>query len=375
MLKGFQRKMLLATVLLGSLVSASAQQLVSRVEGTVRDQSGGVIPGVAVELTNMETNVSRTAITNDNGVYVFPQVSQGLYRVSAEMTGFKTAVVEGVRVEVSVPAEVSLRMEIGGVDEQVVVTAREGHSVLNTVNAEINTIVSREQIDVLPLNGRNVVQLALMQAGVTGGGEIAREASVNGLRGTFNNLTLDGVNNQDNFIRTDAFFGVIPLRESFVEEFNLTTQNTDVDAGMGVSQTLMVTRSGTNAFHGQLFYYHRNDALNANSFFNNAAGLPKERVRNHMYGGNIGGPILRDRLFFFANYEQERDPGTVSVSRDVLTEAARQGNFTYRQPNGELGTVNLFNLTGTTPDPAIAALLGQTPVPNEPVLPGANSGS
>ncbi|RPI21971.1 MAG: TonB-dependent receptor [Acidobacteria bacterium] len=353
---------------LASLAPVAAQVLTSPVSGTVTDQSGGVVPDATVTLTNVQTNAAETVVTNDSGAYTFPQVLPGVYNVSAELPGFKRARVEQVRVEVSTPATVDLRMEVGGVTEEVVVTGSQGQTMMNTVNAEINTIVDRARIEELPLNGRNVADLALLQAGVTGSGEIAREASVNGMRGTFNNMTLDGVNNQDNFIRTDAFFGVIPLRESFVEEFNLTTSNADVDAGNGASQTLMVTRSGSNDFHGQLFYYHRNDALNANTFFNNATGLEKATVRNHQYGGSLGGRIIPDKLFFFVNYEQERDPATTPVARIVPTEAARLGNFTYDSGNAGLQTVNLFQLTGVTPDPEVQSLLNLIPAPNDPSL-------
>ncbi len=353
------------TAILATVASLQAQTLTSRVEGTVKDQSGGVVPGVTVRLTNAETNTSRGSVTNDAGLYVFPQVLPGLYNVSAEMSGFKTATVERIRVETSTPATVDFNLQVGGVDEQVVVSATQGQAVLNTVNAELNTIVNREQIEDLPLNGRNVLDLAMIQPGVTGGSEFSRETSVNGMRGSFNNLTLDGVNNQDNFIRTDAFFGVIPLRDSFVQEFNLTTQNADVDAGMGASQTLLLTRSGSNEYHGEVFYHHRNDALNANTFFNNKNGVEKERVRNHQFGGNLGGTILRDKLFFFANYEEERDPATASVTRDVLTPTARQGIFTYTDLAGQQQTANLFQLSGLTPDPVINGLLANVPEPND----------
>lgn len=354
--------------LFACLITVSAQVLTSQVNGRVLDQTGGVLPGVTVTLTNLETNVAGTAVTNDEGTYTFTQVLPGSYRVSAENPGFKKAAVEPVRVEVRVPATVDIKMEVGGVTEEVVVTGSQAQAVINTVNAEINTIVNRAQIEELPLNGRDVAQLALMQAGVTGGSDAARTASVNGLRGTFNNLTLDGVNNQDNFIRTDAFFGVIPLRESFVQEFNITTSNADVDAGIGGSQTMMVTRSGSNDFHGQLFYYHRNDALNANTFFNNASGLEKERVRNHQYGGSLGGRIIPNKLFFFVNYEQEKDPSTTSVARIVPTLAARQGNFSYLDNSGTLQTVNLLQLGGITPDPQVQSLLNLIPQPNDSSL-------
>src|SRR5262245_19055474 len=347
------RRLPIGTLILSVLMSlaAVAQELTSRVDGEVVDQTGARIPGVTVTLTNVDTNVSRTAVADHAGLYVFPQVPFGNYRVSAELSGFKKSVVEGVQVQVGLPTTVRLVLAVGGVSETVTVTSGKAQRVVNTVNAEINTIVDRPQIESLPLNGRSVTELALLQAGVTGRGDIAREASVNGTRGTFNNFTLDGINNQDNFIRTDSFFGVIPLRESFIEEFNITTSNSEVDAGFGVSQTQMVTRSGTNRFHGGVYSVHKNEALNANSFFNNAQGLEKERERNHQYGGYVGGPILRNKLFFFFNFEKEKDPATVSVAREVLTTGARQGDFSYRRvDNGQFQTVNLFQLGRVTPD-------------------------
>ena len=355
----------LVPILLAAFLPVAAQVLTSRVDGTVRDQSGAVLPGVSVTLTNVDTNAATEAVTSDIGLYVFPQVPRGFFRVTAQLPGFKTAVIEGVRVELDTPTSVDVVLEVGGVDEQVTVSAAATQAVINQVNAEINTNLNREQVKELPLNGRNVTQLALTQAGVTSVGG-ARSASINGTRGTFNNFTLDGINNQDTLIRTDSLFGVIPVQESFIEEINITTANSEVDAGMGASQTQFVTRSGSNEFHGELFYYHQNDALNATDFFNNAAGVPKERLLNHQYGFNLGGPILKDKLFFFFNYEREPSPSTVSVVRTVLRNPARAGNFTYvRQDTGELATLNLFELTGLSPDPAIQSLVSLTPPPND----------
>ncbi|MEW5978129.1 MAG: TonB-dependent receptor [Acidobacteriota bacterium] len=343
-----------------------AQLTTSRLDGLVRDPTGFVVPGATVILTNVETNASYQTATNESGLYVFPQVPFGLYRVAVEVRDFKKSVVEGVKIEVNVPATVNFNLELGQIGETIEVSATEGREIVNTVNAAISTVVTRDQIQALPLNGRDPLQFALLQAGVTGSGQIAREASVNGTRGTFNNLTLDGINNQDNFIRTDAFFGVIPLRESFVHEFNITTSNAETDGGIGSSQTQLVTRGGTNQYHGTLFYFHRNSALNANRFFNNASGVEKPRVLNHQFGGNAGGPIIRDKLFIFGNYEEERDPAGVSVVRRVLTPSARDGVFSYqRLDNGQFESINLLQLTGVSFDPAIRNLIGSTPQAND----------
>lgn len=344
-----------------------AQVLTSRIDGTVTDQTGGVLPGAEVNLLNINTNAAKTTLTNDSGLYVFPQVQQGYYNISVIMPGFNKAVIENIQVEVGKPTTVDVELGVGVVTEEVVVTASKGQSVLNTVNAEINVMVNRAQIEELPLNGRSPTELALLQAGVTGGGEIARSASVNGMRGTFNNLTLDGINNQDNYIREDGFFGVIPLRESFVEEFNITTSNSDMASGMGASQTQMVTRSGTNEYHGQVYYYHQNDALNANEFFNNAAGLEKPRLLNHQYGAAVGGPVFKDKVFFFANFEKEKSPQSLSTARTVLSGPARNGSFSYYgSDSGQLETVNLFDIGGISADPAMSSLVGLTPLPNDP---------
>ena len=352
-------------LLLAVATPPAAQTLTSRVEGTVRDEAGGVIPGAAVTMTEVDTNVVREAFTNDLGLYLFPLVPAGTYRVAATVPGFSTTVIEDVRVVLSAPTSVDVVVAVGGVTETVLVSAAEAQSLMNTVNAELNTNLSREQVSELPLNGRSVVQLALTQAGVTGPGG-ARTASINGTRGTYNNYTLDGVNNQDGFIRTDSLFGIIPLKESFIDEINITTANSDVDAGLGASQTQFVTRSGSNTFNSEVFFYHRNEALNANSYFNKAAGLEKERTRVHEFGVNVGGPLVRDRFFFFVNYEEQREPGTASVVRRVLTDPARRGDFSYvRQDNGQAATVNLHRLTGIGPDPAIRSLVDLTPAPND----------
>ena len=352
-------------ILLAVTLPAAGQVLTSRVDGTVLDQSGAVVPGASVTLMNVETNVTRETVTNEVGLYVFPQVPQGSYQITTQPSGFKTALVEGVQVALDTPASVDIVVEVGVVDETVVVTASRAQAVVNAVNAEINTNLIREQVQGLPLNGRNVAQLALTQAGVTSRGG-TRSASINGTRGTFNNFTLDGINNQDTFIRTDALFGAIPLQESFIEEINITTANSEVDAGLGSSQTQFVTRSGSNEFHGEAFYYHRNDALNANTFFNNAAGIKKEKVLIHQFGFNASGPIVKNKLFFFVNYEEERSPGSASVVRRVLTDSARDGHFSYvRQDNGQAATLNLFELTGLASDPAIKTLVDMTPAAND----------
>lgn len=211
-----------AGILFAAAVPAAAQPLTSRVEGTVQDETGAVIPGASVIMTQVDTGIVWETITDDRGLYLFPRMPPGAYRVAAGAAGFTTTVVEDVRVALNAPTSVDIVVEVGAVAETVVVAAAGPQSLLNTANAELNTNLSREQVRDLPLNGRDVTQLALTQAGVTGPAG-ARTASINGTRGTFNNFTLDGINNQDTFIRGDALFGILPVKESFIEEIGITT--------------------------------------------------------------------------------------------------------------------------------------------------------
>ncbi len=353
-------------LILLSVHTSWCQITTSRVDGVVTDASGGVIPAAKVALTNAETQFTDYTMTNESGLYVFPQVPAGGFWISIEAAGFKMAKINGIKVDVNVPRTVDVRLEVGAVTQNVEVSAEIAGVLINAANSEINTVVDRAQIESLPLRGRNPIEFALMQAGVTGRGDSSRDASVNGTRGTYQNLTLDGVNNQDNYIRTASFLGIIPVRESFVEEFNITTSNSDPDAGIGSGQTKIVTRSGGSEYHGEAYYFHQNSALNANNFFNNAAGVPRDPIRDHQYGFNAGGPILKNKMFFFANYEEERNPSSVSVVRTVLTDHARKGFFTYLRPDtGVMETVNLLTLGDSTIDPAIKKIIDLTPAPND----------
>src|SRR6185369_7311107 len=253
--------------------------------------------------------------------YVFQNVRPGSYRLSVQHTGFKRQEVQAVKVDVGTPATVNFDLVAGGVDETVTVSASDVALPINQTNGELATTVQQTQINDLPLNGRNPLTLAGLQAGVSTGSTTNRTSTINGLRGTFSNLTWDGININDNYIRTDSLFGDAAPSVPGVAEFTLTTQNAGPSDGLGVAQVKLVTPRGSKNFHGSLFEYHRNDAFDANSFFNNAAG--------------------KDKLFFYAYYEGTIARSDESVSRTVLTSQARQGLFTYTATNGTTQTVNL----------------------------------
>jgi hypothetical protein len=237
--------------------------------------------------------------------------------------------------------------------------------------------VETQQINDLPLNGRNPLDLAGLQAGVAAGAT-NRTATINGLRGTFSNLTWDGININDNFIRTDSLFGAAAPSVPGVAEFTLVTQNAGPGDGLGVAQVKLVTPRGGTDFHGSLWEYHRNDAFDANSFFNNARGLPKAKLIRNQFGFGVGGPFRlprfgeggpltfgKDKLFFYGYYEGTRERTDEEIDRTVLTQSARQGLFTYRASNGTLQTVNLLTLSGLSRDPLTTQLIGLTPLPND----------
>jgi hypothetical protein len=358
-------------------LSVFAQSFNSTVSGTVKDQTGAVIQGAKVTLIDLSTRREAVTTTNDQGVFVFADVRAGNYRLTAEREGFKRAEVTDAQVNVSTPATVNFELQAGQIAEVITTTATEAQTVVNTENATLQTTVLERQINDLPLNGRNPLTLAALQAGVNTSGS-NRTASVNGLRGTFTNLTWDGVNINDNFIRTDSFFGVAAPSVVSVAEFTLTTQNGGPTDGLGVAQVKLATPRGSTEYHGQVFEFHRNDALDANSFFNNAAGVGKEKLIQNQFGFGFGGPIKfpkkvfgplgfdSDKLFFYGYYEGTRTRTDTSVLRTVLTANARQGLFTYRRAdNGQLATVNLLTLSGLAADPKSQALIATTPLPND----------
>ncbi len=366
-------------VLLCLSLSGSAQSLNSSVNGTVKDQTGAVLADAKVTLIDLSTRREVVATTNGQGFFVFNEVRAGNYNLNAERAGFKRAEVKDVQVNVSTPATVNFELQTGDITEVITTSATDAQTVVNTENAALSTTVQSRQINDLPLDGRNPLDLANLQAGVNQSGD-NREATVNGLRGTFTNLTWDGININDNFIRTDTFFGVAAPSVVSVGEFTLTTQNSLPTDGYGVAQVKLVTPRGTTDFHGNLFEFHRNDVFDANSFFNNAAGVQKEKLIRNQYGFGVGGPIKfpkkifgplgfdTNKLFFYTYWEETKERTQQSVLRTVLSQAARNGSFTYRRAdNGQLQTVNLLTLAGLrgTPDPLAQRLIGLTPLPND----------
>ena len=364
------------------LGAATAQVQTGTITGTVLDPRGNAVPDAKVAVRDAHTGTEHKAASNQSGEFTIPGLPFGTYSVTVEAPGFAKWETTNVEVVTAQQAIVMASLAIGAVTQTVTVEAAQ--TQLNTVSAELQTNVTRKQILDLPTAGRNPVDFAALQAGVTGGTG-TRTSVVNGLRGSTNNITQDGVNVQDNFIRSDGFFANSAPTVENTGEFSITTQNSASDSGAGVAQVRMTTPRGTNDFHGSAFYYHRNDAFGANTFTNNLAGTAKDRLRQHRFGGHVGGPVHipklyngHDKTFFFFSYEGFRENFQQTRNRTVLTQSARQGSFQYNA-GSTVQTVNLFsptvNTRGFPTNPFMQSLIGATPLPNNNIVgDGFNTG-
>lgn len=352
---------LFALLLLAAFaVAAFAQSNTGNLVGTVSDASG-VIAGATVVVTDTQTSKERTVTTNADGSFTLPQLEVSTFTVKVTAPGHKTKTYSDVKIDVGQTYSLAATLEAGDINEIVTVAA--GADIINSNNGEISTTVTGRQIVELPLNGRNPLTLVLLQAGTSSNSSQA--TNINGQRSSFTNITRDGVNIQDNFIRANAV-DFVPDRPNVDDtgEFTIVTQNAGAEAGYGASQIQLVTPRGSNDFHGAVYLYNRNSKFTANSWFNNANRQPRAFLNRNQFGGKVGGPIWKNRAFFFFAYEDFRLIQSLAVAptRTILTPTARAGTFQWRDTNGILRSGNIFTLaaglTGGPPtgiDPTISA--------------------
>ncbi|MDA2913466.1 TonB-dependent receptor [Acidobacteriia bacterium AH_259_A11_L15] len=344
------KRIALAVILMVGLAASplfAQVELSGRIEGTVKDEAGAVVPRASVTATHVATNTVHKGTTSEVGRFIIPTVRLGRYTLVVEMPGFRRAVVNDVIVEVGGATEVPVTLQVGVVEEEIVVEAVP--ALINTMNAELSTVVDERRVLELPLDGRNAMELTFLQAGTwyelnpVGTGD---KLIIHGQRNRSLNITLDGVDTQDNLNRADSIQvnqPLVALPAENVQEFRVITGLSSAEFGRGGVQIIAVTRSGTNEFHGSLFWFHRNDVFGANDFFQNLAGQPKSPLVRNQFGGRIGGPIFKDKTFFFFGYQQTRESRGVPRPRSVYTEPARRGIFRYRD-GGVIRQVNLFDL-------------------------------
>ncbi len=362
--------------LLGGLLlalSLAFGQTTTSVTGLITDPSGAVVPSASVELNNLDNGTKRDVTADANGSYSVPQLTPGNYRITAKATGFSTAVVNNLRFLVNTPATVNIKLEVGTVSDTVSVSAEAIQ--LNTVDASLGNSFGTKPILQLPFEARNVAGLLSLQPGVTFAGANApdsyRGGNVNGGKNDQANVTLDGVDVNDQQNR-DPFTSVLRVTLDSVQEFRVVTTNANPELGRSSgAQISLVTKSGTNELHGSVYEFLRNKATNANSFFNNQNGVPLAKLNRNTYGASLGGPVLRNKLFLFGNYEGRKDRREDSVLRTVPTQSLRDGNVRYIRTDGSIATLTPADLRsridplGIGPNAAALAVLRQYPLPND----------
>ncbi len=369
---------ILLVALLGCLLCGSLAwgQATTSVRGTVTDPSGNAVVGANVALSSAETKTARNVTTGDQGEYQFLLVPPGTYTLTVTAPGFRRSEQKDLALLVNTPATANVQLKIGATTETVTVTSEA--PAINMVDASLGNSFEEKQVSQLPLEGRNVPDLLSLQAGVAYTGnrigdkdQDTRNGAVNGARSDQSNVTLDGVdvNDQSNGY---AFTSVLPVTQDSVEEFRVTTTNYGADQGQGSgAQVTLVTKSGTNSFHGSAYEYIRNTVTSANDYLVKQSELnigdpnkPLQLNRN-IFGASVGGPLRKDRLFFFTNYEGTREREQQRAERVIPTPSMCQGIFRYLDGNGNLITLQPADLKNLDPrgigiDPAMLDLVGHT---------------
>ncbi len=343
-----------------SAVLGFAQNTTGKIVGAV-SAPDGAIPGATVIVTDNQTQKERTVTANENGTFEVSQLEFGTYTVKVSAAGYKTLTTNDVKIDVGREFSLNVQLEVGAVSEEVTVTA-DGGDQINASNGELSNTVSTQQIRELPLNGRNPLALITLQAGAN-----VTTNSINGQRSSATSITRDGLNVQDNFIRTNRFVSDQPTVDD-TGEFTITTQNAGAEQGGGSSLIQLVTPRGGSEFHGNLYLFNRNSEFAANSFFNNSTintatglGVARPFLNQNQYGGSISGPVPffhfgeggptfdKKKAFFFFNYErfQLAQQATITGLTTLLPQA-RAGVYTFVDAGGVTRNVNVLTGTGFT---------------------------
>jgi outer membrane receptor protein involved in Fe transport len=336
-MQAFVRITTLLCVLAAATAGPVLAQATGRIDGLVTDQSASVLPGVTLDITNEGTGQTRTAVTGADGLYTVPQLAPGRYRVTATLAGFKSVVRDGITVNVNQTSRVDLQLEVGAQEETITVTS--DVPLVETRQATLGVVIDERQIVELPLNGRNFTQLGTLIPGVVaqpaalgglagdatpgGFGNTTGAFNVNGMRSQSNNFLLDGASNNDTF---NTGFVLRPPPDA-IQEFKILTHSFGAEYGRNAGSVVnVVTRSGTNEWRGAAWEFNRDDALQARNFFA-PSSQPKPKLKQNQFGGALGGPLLRNKLFGFGYYEGFRNQSGITQTIAVLTPAQRRGDF------------------------------------------------
>ena len=388
-------RVILSIALITSIsILSRSQTATTSLRGTISDPQGAVVQSATATLSNPATGASRTTKSDDHGFYEFLQLPPGTYSLTITKPGFATLKAEDLRLAVGLPSTSNLSLRVQAETSTVEVTSTTAQ--VNTQDATLGNAFGANQIESLPFEGRDPTQILSLQPGVTFVGtnvdqnQDSRGGSVNGARSDQTNLTVDGIDDNDQ-VKGYAFQGALRSTLDSLQEFRVTTSNANADEGRSSgAQVDLITKSGTNTFHGSVYEYNRTNVGYANDWFNKQAELdsglpnrPGQLIRN-TFGATFGGPILKDRLFFFLAYEGQRTRENTQVTREVPSNDLRQGIMLYNCagspgcPSSGIQTLSVQDLKlmdpnctgngtcplGNGPDPAVLSLFQQYPAPN-----------
>ncbi len=383
---GLPRLILCVAVLLIVSPAVLAQTATGRIVGTVQDQTGAAVPGAAVAALHEQTGVTYNTRASDAGKYTFEALPAGLYTITVEQTGFKRHSTSQNVVTANDTATINVPLEAGNIEEVVEVIGSY-ERVQTSQSGNIGNIVNEKSLETLPIAGRNPLALIASQPGVYSGSNSTGNTHVFGSRDRAFNITLDGIDANETSAGT-ATFTPIRTNPDSLREYRVITSNPSAEFGRNSgAQIALVTKSGTNDFHGNLFWYHRNRVLNANEWELNRQGIPRRFLLRNQFGGSIGGPIIKNKTFFFFNTQWQRQIQTLEQTSTVYTAAARQGNFRYVSggrnfPFGAAGasvdaqgnplpglTIQTYSASARDPralglDQTVQSILALTPLPN-----------
>ncbi|HWB85834.1 MAG TPA: carboxypeptidase-like regulatory domain-containing protein [Bryobacteraceae bacterium] len=375
----------LATAMLGvglvyvcAAVSTSWAQVsnTGTVNVTVTDQGGGAVPGADLELKDLGTNDLRRAKTGSTGTYMFPNLLFGTYQLTVSAKGFQNQVFSSVQVQTGRITSIAATLQVGATTQTVTVVSSES-PVVETESSALSNTIDTKQVVNLPMLGRNVMSLAFLVPGWANTGAGSSNGTWNNMPGgAVVSADFDGTPGISNRFRSGGFnYGTTVVQPRIEDVGEMTIQTAQLDlSGTGTSamRISIVSRRGTNAFHGRLFEDFRNSVLQANSWSNNARGLQRGTLNLNDFGGNVGGPIIKNKLFFFFTYGQSIQPSTSSASARVLSPGAQQGLFSYTDSSGNLRTVDLMQIAGNAgfPSTVLPNIAGQLKTINSSIANG-----
>src|SRR6201997_1575587 len=338
------------------LASSAWGQATTSVRGSVTDPGGNALVGANVGLANPESKTARTATTGDQGEYQFLFIPPGTYSLTVKAAGFRNYEQKGLTLLVNTPATANVQLKVGAAAEVVTVTSE--IPAIDLVDASLGNSFDERQVRQIPLEGRNVPDLLSLQAGVAyTGNRIAdqdqdtRNGAVNGARSDQSNITLDGVDVNDQ-ANGYAFTSVLPVTQDSVQEFRVTTTSYGADQGQGSgAQVALVTKGGSNSFHGSAYENLRNTITSANDYLVKQSelnvGEPNKplQLNRNIFGASVGGPLRKDKLFFFANYEGTREREQQRAERVIPTPQMCQGIFRYQYTDPTTSTIKTLSLS------------------------------